>query len=187
MDKLTLVFAAMMAWQLKHFICDYPGQTTWMLGKFKTKGWALPLAAHAAVHAAFTFGLSVLFMGAGMAAVYVALLDFAIHFTMDRVKASGKMMGRWKALSAKEYAEVAATIAAHESGTLCYKPAGIKTQLNSLPHEEYVAWYDQETAKYIESLRARIRSNKLFWWALGFDQLVHHITDIVVIWLLVHP
>lgn len=28
------------------------------------------------------------------------------------------------------------------------------------------------------------RSNKLFWFSLGFDQMIHHLTDILIIWMI---
>jgi hypothetical protein len=31
------------------------------------------------------------------------------------------------------------------------------------------------------------RSNNLFWWMLGIDQGVHHLTHYVIIWVLVTP
>jgi hypothetical protein len=35
--------------------------------------------------------------------VLLALFDFAMHFVVDRIKASPRLLGRFKALSAKEY------------------------------------------------------------------------------------
>ena len=32
--------------------------------------------------------------------------------------------------------------------------------------------------------RSRIRGNTLFWWALGFDQMVHHCTHYGILWML---
>lgn len=29
------------------------------------------------------------------------------------------------------------------------------------------------------------RSNDYFWWSLGFDQLVHHMTHYVIIWIII--
>lgn len=89
------IFFLLVAFQVKHFLCDYPFQTPYMLGKFKGgTEWVLPLVAHAGVHALGTFAISLYFMGLG--AVLLALLDFAVHFTVDRIKASPTMGGRWK-------------------------------------------------------------------------------------------
>lgn len=32
--------------------------------------------------------------------------------------------------------------------------------------------------------RQRLRSNKFFWWSLGFDQMFHHLTHYLLIWLI---
>lgn len=66
-----------------------------MLGKFKTgTAWIAPLGLHAAVHAAATFAIA-----AGMGsrlAMMLGVLDFCAHFIVDRIKASPKLLGRWK-------------------------------------------------------------------------------------------
>jgi hypothetical protein len=89
------VFALLVAFQAKHFLADYPLQGRYMLGKFNERGWVLPLASHAAVHAVGTFVIAWLFGAPWLAAVLLALLDGCIHFAVDRVKASPKLLGRW--------------------------------------------------------------------------------------------
>lgn len=32
----------------------------------------------------------------------------------------------------------------------------------------------------------KLRSNKMFWWSLGFDQMVHHATDILIVYVIAH-
>lgn len=81
---MTTLFVLLIAFQIKHFLCDYPLQGQYMLGKFKEKDWELPLAAHALVHAVFTFFIAA-FFGLQIA-IAVALLDFGIHFIVDRIK-----------------------------------------------------------------------------------------------------
>jgi len=149
-----IVFALLLIYQLKHFLADYPLQGAYMLGKFKDHGWVLPLAAHCAVHGWFTFAIAMAFGMKPLQCLGLAAFDFVVHFTMDRIKASPKLMGRWKALSGREYVTV----------------------------KENLAWYspfrDQTTAN---ECRAALRNNKLFWWALGFDQMVHHLTHYAII------
>ena len=90
-----MIFKLLVAYQLKHFLCDFPLQGRYMLGKFKGgTEWILPLAAHASVHALGTL-LIALCVKPHLAAS-LALLDFFAHFLMDRVKASPKMLGRYK-------------------------------------------------------------------------------------------
>lgn len=126
------LFTLLILFQLKHFICDYPLQTPYMLGKMKATGWVKPLAAHATIHALFTFIISMWFIiitlpGVGFILIptLLALLDFTIHFVVDRLKASPSIGGRFK------------------------------------PDQPY------------------------FWWALGADQMAHHLTHYLIIFILI--
>lgn len=118
------IFTLLVLFQLKHFICDYPLQTQYMLGKMQATGWIQPLAAHAAVHSLATYIITMYFVGP-FTAILFALADFIIHFTVDRIKASPKLGGRWN------------------------------------PTQPY------------------------FWWALGADQMAHHLTHYLFIYLII--
>lgn len=118
------IFTLLVLFQLKHFVCDYPLQTQYMLSKMQATGWKLPLAAHAAVHSLATYIITMYFVGP-FTAILFALADFIIHFTVDRIKASPKLGGRWN------------------------------------PTQPY------------------------FWWALGADQMAHHLTHYLFIAIIV--
>ena len=118
------IFTLLVLFQLKHFICDYPLQTQYMLGKMQATNWIKPLASHAAVHALATYIITMYFVGP-FTAILFALADFIIHFTVDRIKASPKLGGRWN------------------------------------PTQPY------------------------FWWALGADQMAHHLTHYLFIAIIV--
>jgi hypothetical protein len=80
--------AALLGWMLlltvKHIIADFVLQNSWMaLGKDQKKGWALPLLAHCLVHFAVAM---VLILVIAPRFWFVALIDFAIHITVDRAK-----------------------------------------------------------------------------------------------------
>ena len=108
--------------QIKHFIADFPLQGKYMLGKFKDgREWILPLIAHCSVHALFTLIIVIVF---NPQLWWLCLVDFILHFTMDRIKASKRLLGRFK------------------------------------PEQPY------------------------FWWSLGFDQMFHHLTHYLIIWVL---
>lgn len=97
-----MIFFLLVIFQIKHFLCDYPLQGEYMLGKFKGgKDWILPLFAHSYVHAVMT-GLIALCVKPSIA-LQVALFDLVVHFTMDRIKASPELLGRYKPLTAKDY------------------------------------------------------------------------------------
>ena len=118
------IFTLLVLFQLKHFICDYPLQTQYMLGKMQATNWIKPLAAHAAVHSLATYIITMYFVGPFTAIIF-ALADFIIHFTVDRIKASPKLGGRFN------------------------------------PAQPY------------------------FWWALGADQMAHHLTHYLFIAIIV--
>jgi hypothetical protein len=158
---ITTVFTLLIAYQIKHWLCDFPLQTPYMIGKFKETGWIAPLAAHAGVHAAFTAVIALFCAASVWTILLVAALDFTLHFTMDRIKASPKLMGRWKPVTGPEYLRFTG-ILNHTDG-------------NPIPHAE-------QTYKEAES---RLRGNTLFWLALGFDQCFHHLTHYLIIAILV--
>lgn len=94
MIELTAIFPLLFLFQLKHFLCDYPLQGKYMLGKFKSGwGWVLPLTAHVCVTSLGSLLVVSLFRPDLW---WLCLVDFVCHFTMDRVKASPNMLGRFK-------------------------------------------------------------------------------------------
>lgn len=143
----TTALWLLVAFQLKHFLADYPLQgwpyAQFMLGKFRdtawplNRGWILPLLAHAGVHAVLTAALCAAVGRPEL--MWLGLLDLAVHFTMDRVKAGPRLLGRWKPIH----------------------PRNVDVAL---------PWQWAE--------------NAFFWWSLGFDQMVHHLTDLYVAWRL---
>jgi hypothetical protein len=84
---MKLLFLLLVIYQLKHFLCDYPLQTAYMLGKFKGGNqWIGPLFAHAGAHAFATLLIALCFAPAYGIAILLALFDFAAHFSIDRLK-----------------------------------------------------------------------------------------------------
>lgn len=134
---IWVTLSAIMA--LKHFLADFPLQTGYMVtGKGKKANWLLPLVCHCAVHGAFTLVVALLIRPEYY---WLALVDFAIHFVMDRIKAAPNLLGRYKQLAASEFPSA--------------------------------------TAK-------QIRDNHYFWWSLGLDQMVHSLTNLLIVFLLLH-
>ena len=88
------ILILLVVFQIKHFICDYPLQIKYMLGKMNKTGWIFPLLFHSAVHAFGTFVI-VSFYNIYLA-IYLALIDLVLHFIVDRLKASPKIGGRFK-------------------------------------------------------------------------------------------
>lgn len=165
-----MIFILLIIFQLKHFIADYPLQNSYMLRKFLPgKEFILPLSAHCAVHASLTFGISLFFVSPA-SSLGLAFLDFILHFIMDRVKASPDLLGCFTALSKGEF-----------KGILSSRPMcvdGLKLKNNP----ELVA----ESQRMIMEFDKRIKSNTYFWWSLGLDQMVHHLTHYLIIYFLIY-
>lgn len=160
-----MIFTLLVIYQIKHFLCDYPLQNKYMLGKFKPgNACVMPLAAHCSVHALATLLIALYFKPD--LALWLALLDFSAHFVMDMVKANQKLLGRFKALDASSY-KIIAEMAT--DGTA----AGLPLTLSGDSVEQ--------TKSYG---RERLRNNTYFWWALGLDQSVHHLTHYLIIYFL---
>lgn len=115
----TAAFAALLVvFQVKHWLCDFPLQTPYMLGKGKTDtDWVNPLTAHAGVHALGTFIVAACFLWGepriGLFAVLPACFDFWSHFVIDRIKAAPSLGGRWKPSDPKFWWALGADQAAH--------------------------------------------------------------------------
>jgi hypothetical protein len=92
-NKIELVFILLIAFQLKHFIADFPLQFPFMLRKHAA-GWDFiwPLSLHCAVHAVMTL---VIVLAVKPSLWYLAVLDFLVHFAMDRIKAGPRFLGRF--------------------------------------------------------------------------------------------
>ncbi len=110
--------------QVKHFFADFVFQNVWMLQKSRP-GWdfAPPLAIHCGIHAVTTLAV-VLYINYNF--WWLGLVDFGVHFLMDRIKAGPKYLGRY----------------------------------------------------------SDVRS-KAFWVSFGIDQMVHHLTNLFIVWFLV--
>lgn len=123
-ETLNLAFVLLVVFQVKHFVADFPLQNRYMLQK-KRSDWSFipPLAAHCAIHAGLT---TVIVSMIQPHLWWLGVADFVVHFTMDRIKAGPRYLGRFSDVS--------------KMG---------------------------------------------FWVALGFDQMVHHLTHIWIIWMVV--
>lgn len=149
-----MLWILLIVYQIKHFVADYPLQGKYMLGKFKPyPDFILPLLAHVGVHAGFTFLIAIALKPLKVAIV-LALLDAAIHFVVDRIKASPNLLGRFHALSKNDMKNI-----------LSYS--------TTLSPEEFQ-----------QKFGAQLKSNVFFWWSLGWDQMMHHLTHYLIIWAL---
>lgn len=156
-----MIWILLVIMQFKHFIADYPLQGKYMLGKFKDKGWILPLASHCFVHFIFTSLITGVITHRLDLSLIFAFIDFTIHFIMDRIKASPKMLGKFQALSKQEMI------------TIIQQKEEFKT-----------SQLDQNKIELNKINNLKLKSNVLFWWFLGIDQMVHHLTDILIIALI---
>lgn len=137
MESFEIIFILLIAFQIKHYLADYPLQTEYMLGKFKLDGWFLPLAAHCGVHAFFTMFIALACHVPYDIVFGLGLIDFIFHFSMDRIKADPEALGKYEALT----------------------------------KETFPTATDEQK-----------KSNKFFWFSLGFDQMIHHLTHYLIIY-----
>lgn len=74
----------MVALAIKHVIADFVLQNSWIAtGKDARTGWALPLTVHCAIHGVLTTAMLLAF---APKLWFLGLVDFAIHFVIDRAK-----------------------------------------------------------------------------------------------------
>lgn len=82
---MNTTLGLLIAFQVKHDLGDYVLQTAYMQKKTEAgTSWIIPLILHAGVHGALTLGI-VLATGQFHMA-WLAILDFVIHFAIDRIK-----------------------------------------------------------------------------------------------------
>ena len=153
---MSKIFLILVVFQFKHFLADYRFQGPYMLQKF-LPGWDFfwPLVAHCGVHSAFTL---IIVMSVNPSLGWLAGVDFVAHFLMDRIKAGPKYLGRFKALSARDFQK-----------TMRFKNNMARIGVPLRPHGVAAT---------------KLKHNTLFWWSLGFDQMVHHLTDLFIVWRL---
>jgi hypothetical protein len=113
---VLLVFVVL---QTKHFICDYPLQTLWMLKNKGTYGHPGGIV-HSGIHAlatitSFLVLTPTLLVGAG-----IVIGEFLLHYHID--------------------------------------------------------WSKEQIIRR----RGVVATDREFWWAIGFDQLLHHLTYIAI-------
>ncbi len=91
--QMVWAFQLLVLFQIKHFIGDFPLQREYMLKKF-LPGWEffIPLATHCVVHALLTLAIV---MAVSFHLWWLALIDFIIHFAMDRIKSGPRYLGRF--------------------------------------------------------------------------------------------
>lgn len=122
--QLELTFYLLIIYQFKHYIADFPLQREYMLKKTLPEwNFVLPLMTHCLVHGVLTLGICLYF---NASLWWLAILDFVVHFMMDRFKSGPNYLGRFDDLS----------------------KAG-------------------------------------FWNVLGFDQMVHHLTHLYIVYVII--
>lgn len=89
----TYIFTLLILFQFKHFVADFMLQREYMLRK-TLAGWdfLLPLSTHCFVHGA---GTAIIVAYYKPELWWLALLDFIIHFFVDRIKSGPRYLGRY--------------------------------------------------------------------------------------------
>lgn len=165
--ELTVRFVVgmLLAYQVKHFLADYllqgyplaPGMVRKFAPRLRDAYGAL--FDHALVHGFLTmfivsWTLGMTYDGFAFAG-WMCCFDTLVHFTMDRIKASPNLLGRYKPMSAQEFQQA-------------------KDLLNM--------GREKSQPIFEKFYHRRMWQNTLFWWSLGFDQFVHHLTHYTIIY-----
>lgn len=151
---MKFLFILLVIFQFKHLFADYFLQGEYMLGKFKPD-WSFFKPLLAHVGVHAAMTFAIAaFCVPVKIAILLGIGDAIIHFFMDRIKAGQKYMGRWKPLTGEQWVTIKTLLASPE-----------------YPGQEI-------------PLKAKLRSNVFFWWALGIDQMVHHLTHYGIIYFI---
>lgn len=132
MTDVACVLVLVAVFHAKHFVADYPLQThPFFLGKFR-EDWSFvfPLAVHCAIHGGLTFLIAVVAGAPAPLSAVLGALNATVHFVMDRIKAGRTYLGRWKALSAREFPT--ATDAQKRSNALFWNALGFDQFIHGL-------------------------------------------------------
>lgn len=96
-EQLELVFTLLVIYQLKHYVADFPLQREYMLRKTKANwDFLFPLSLHCLVHGLGTFIICLVY---APSLVWLAALDFIVHFIIDRIKSGPRYLGKFNDLS----------------------------------------------------------------------------------------
>lgn len=116
---ITAVLLVFVVLQTKHFICDYPLQTPWMLKNKGTYGHPGGIV-HSGIHALATMTAFLVLTPTLLVGLGIIVGEFLLHYHID-----------W-------------------SKEQIIRRAGV------------------------------VATDREFWWAIGFDQLLHHLTYIAI-------
>ena len=99
--NVELFLYLLIFFQVKHFVADFVLQNVWMLQKSRP-GWDFvpPLAIHCGVHMGLTLAAA---LYVNPAYWWLCLIDFLVHFTMDRIKAGPRYLGRFHDVRGKGF------------------------------------------------------------------------------------
>jgi Protein of unknown function (DUF3307) len=114
-----LLLILYLCFRAKQFICDYILQTNWMAltkGKAAAEGYRA-LFTHTAIHAA---GTGVIMMVFAPTLWWLALVDFAVHALIDRVKGALTLKKNWKVTDTAFWWALGADQEAHNLTHLAY-------------------------------------------------------------------
>ena len=100
-DTIHSLLVLIIIYQVKHFLADFIFQNVYMLQKSRPNwNFVMPLAIHCSVH--FAFSLCII-LWVRPALWWLAIIDFVIHFVMDRIKAGPRYLGRYHDMRGKAF------------------------------------------------------------------------------------
>ena len=120
-----------------------------------------------------------------MEKLFGLLVIFQIkHFLADYPLQTPYMLGKFKG-GLEWISPLALHSLVHALFTLAILLA-FAPSLWALAFLDFTVHFIQDRIKASPNLLGRFKpDNKFFWWALGQDQMVHHLTHYIIIWLII--
>lgn len=151
-----MVFALWFWFECKHLLADWIFQTTYMVvGKGKRTGWILPLSFHCGWHALGT----------------ALILLLLVPERVTHLESDGTEVVRVLTLAGKLLL-VCLDFVIH------FGMDRVKSSPNMLGKFKYIC-------DYVNATKSEKLGDFIFWKTLGIDQFVHHLTNLLIVWLAV--
>lgn len=99
-DPTWAVLAVLLYLQIKHFVCDYPLQTTYQVNNKGTYGHPAGLL-HASIHALFTIPAFLIISPPLPVGIAIVVGEFLVHYHIDWSKQQIMARTGWKAVDSE--------------------------------------------------------------------------------------
>jgi hypothetical protein len=99
-DPTWAVLAALLYLQIKHFVCDYPLQTTYQVVNTGTYGHPGGIL-HAGIHAIFTIPVFLIMAPPLAVGIAIVAAEFVVHYHIDWAKQQIMARAGWQSVDSE--------------------------------------------------------------------------------------